>query len=87
MSEPVTRERVEGAIAWYWKHKTEIVAALPIATPGVTFLAGWPESLEQYIEVWEKGSYPLRLAVSYIHRPISLVALAMKRSASQKSKS
>ncbi len=84
MSEPVTRERVEGAIAWYRKHRVEIIAALPVATPGVTFLAGWPESLEQYIEKWQKANYPLRLAVSYIHHPITLVALAMKQAATKK---
>lgn len=80
MSEPVGRERVEGAIAWYRKHKSEIDRALPIATPGVTFLAGWPESLEKYIEKWEKKNYPLRLATSYIYRPIALVSIALERS-------
>lgn len=80
MSAPVTPERIEGAIAWYWKHSAEIDISLPIATPGVTFLVGWPKSLELHIAGWEEGDYPLRLAISYIHRPITLVALALQRS-------
>ena len=78
-SEPVTRERVDAAIFWYRQHKAEIKSALPLEVPGLTFQAGWVDSLEKQIELWESGSSPLKLAEIYIHCQLGRVALALMR--------
>lgn len=84
MSRPVTRERIDLAIAWYRENKAAIASNLPISTPGVIFKSGWPVSLERQIAVWESGDYPVSLAATYVHRPIVLVAREMKASMSAK---
>ena len=77
--EPVTRPQVNAAIAWYRQHKVEIKAALPIKIPGVSFRAGWPDSIERQIKAWELGMCSLKLAEIYIYRELKQVALALKR--------
>ena len=77
--EPVTRPQVNAAITWYRQHRVEIKAALPIRTPGVTFCAGWPDSMEKQIEAWELGICSLKLAEIYIYQKLKQVALALKR--------
>ena len=84
MSKPVTRERIDQAIAWYRENKAVIASNLPISTPGVKFKSGWPVSLERQIAIWESGDYSLPLAATYVHRPIVLVARGMRASVSAK---
>lgn len=74
MNEPVTKEKVDKAIAWYWLNRVTIERRLPIWTPGVTFNVGWTARVECQIEIWEKGPYPVSLATAYIYCPIRLVA-------------
>ncbi len=80
MDEHVTRESIDRAIAWYWANRSAIVERLPIVTPGVIFKSGWTVSVERQIEVWGKDEYLLSLAAVYIHRPLRLIAGAMKPS-------
>lgn len=79
--EPVTSERINRAIAWYRQNKTGIAAALPLQTQGRLFKVGWPDALERLIASWEADPSPVNLAVIYIHRPITLVAQALKAKA------
>lgn len=84
MDGPVTKERIDSAIAWYRANTTMIKENLPISTPGVTFMIGWIASIEHQIEGWESDRYPVFLAAAYIHRPIWLIAIAMRSPSSIK---
>ena len=84
MDGPVTKKRIDGAITWYRAHKSVIKESLPISTAGITFMVGWTASIERYIESWESNQCPVFLAAAYIHRPVWLIAVALKPSSSAK---
>ena len=71
MSQDMTVERIDRAIAWYEANAQAIDASLPIVTPGILYRKGYLESLDRYISAWKSGNMPLQLAVCYVHRPIS----------------
>lgn len=86
MNEPVTKERINGAIAWYRANKAMIKENLPISTPGVTFMVGWTASIERQIEKWESNQYSVFLGRAYIHQPIWLIVIALKPFSAAKKK-
>lgn len=82
MEEPITRDRVERAIAWYKNNKAVIAQRLPLTVSGVTYKVGWVDCMDRQIMHWENSKLtPPNLAVIYIHRPICTIRNAMKADA------
>ncbi|MEL6554895.1 MAG: hypothetical protein AAFQ63_15735 [Cyanobacteria bacterium J06621_11] len=73
-----TPEDVDSAIRWLRANEQRILQALPLKTPGVTYLEGWLETVLSRAQQWEKKKTPFNLAVCYILLPLRAVNTALQ---------
>lgn len=70
MKEPMSKEKIDRAIAWYEENVDTISAELPAAISGILYKKDCLAPLSENIESWREGKLALNLADSYVYGPL-----------------
>jgi hypothetical protein len=83
----LSKQNIDGVIAWYEARQEEVAAALPISVSGIKYKNGCLESLTRYVRLWREEDLALNLAICYLYRPVSHFYRAMEKANTTKKQS